>query len=278
MQQFLPAMQPSLFRMQRLLLPAATPLSPVLIPLFTAQAGLMRQQAQFSVMPHRFFWCNDLFVCLHDIFVNETRSHFVLCNASVNATRVYFIGRSKLAGPYDTIYYCKSIHVNATRVYFSVRSNCSNATGVYFRGGSEACSTTGVFNKGRSVQVKATRVYFSMKRIPDNDAGVFDKGKHETGKATRVYFTMKSPLGSNSGASGRVTGNKKLQIRRAGSGNSRHRDAGKQFRQAISRNPPASCCNRLQCRRFCAGCRHPWQGPENANSIVLYFCNRPLYL
>ncbi len=152
------------------------------------------------------FWCNTLFVCLHDIFVNETRSLFVLCNASVNATRVYFSGRGTIECMYNTILYSRSIYVNATRVYFSVRSNCSNATGVYFRGESEACSITGVFDKGRSVPLKATRVYFSVKHIPDNDAGVFDKGKHETDKATRVYFTMKSPFGINSGTSGRVTG------------------------------------------------------------------------
>lgn len=152
------------------------------------------------------FKCDDLLVCLHDIFVNETRSLFMLFNASVNATRVYFSGRGTIECMYYTILFSRSIHVNATRVYFSVRSNCSKATGVYFGGGSEACSITGVFDKGRSVHVKATRVYFSVKHIPDNDAGAFDKGKRETDKATRVYFAMKSPFGINSGTVSRVTG------------------------------------------------------------------------
>ncbi len=154
------------------------------------------------------FWCNDIPVCLHDIFVNETHRLFMLRNTSVNATRVYFNGRGMIACPYYTILYGISLFVNATRVYFSVRSNHYNTTGVYFWGGSEACTISEVFNCGGSVPVKAACVYFSMKHIPDNDAGAFDKGKRKAVKAARVYFTMKSTFGSNPGAAGRVSGNK----------------------------------------------------------------------
>jgi len=53
MQQVMPAMQPSSFRMQGPLFRAATSLSPVYISLFTVVAGLTRKQAQFSALPHR---------------------------------------------------------------------------------------------------------------------------------------------------------------------------------------------------------------------------------
>ena len=152
------------------------------------------------------FRCDEVFVCLHDSFVNEARRFFRQRSASVNTTGVYFNGRSTLAWPYCTIYYGTRLHVNATRVYFGVRSSCSNAAGLYFRCGSEACSTSAVFCNSGSVHVNATRVYFTMKHTSDNDAGAFGKGKREAAKAALVYFTMKSVSGSISGAAGSDTG------------------------------------------------------------------------
>jgi len=152
------------------------------------------------------FRCDEAFVCLHGSFVNEARRFLRQRSASVNASDVYFNGRSTFAGPICTIYYGTRIHVNATRVYFSVRSTLSNAAGIYFRCGSEACSTSAVFNSGGSVHVKATHVYFTMKHSSDNDAGAFGKGKREPDKAARVYFAMKSVSGSITGAAGSDTG------------------------------------------------------------------------
>ncbi len=171
-------------------------------------SGSMTDTATGTIFCHTamIFRCDGDFVCLHDIFVNETGRFFMPGSASVNATVVYFSERSNVDYLYCTIYYCTSIHVNATRVYFSVRSTCSNAACVYFNSGSEACSTSAVFNNGGSVHDKATRVYFTMKHTSDNDAGALVKGKRETDKAACVYFTMKSVSGSILAVAGSNTG------------------------------------------------------------------------